>query len=315
MTESTALERNLDASVSYVAERNRQLATIPVKPIDPSAIEQVLAYGDLTKMNSAQRTTYYVRVCESLGLNPLTRPFEFINLSGKLVFYARRDCADQLRNLHQVTVAIVSRERIDDVYVVTAKATLPSGRADESTGAVTIGNLKGDALANALMKAETKAKRRVTLSICGLSVPDETELETMRTEPRRDLPIEQQPPRISPHGDDSDEPAPPDAEAFEVLLQQLTVIEQAIPLCKDYSGSLALRDLLGSKAKQSPLTKDIQTATERGDLSPSQRQVLGKTWMRCDRQVAKLETLHKPDLSDSFRDEPEGDAAESFERT
>jgi hypothetical protein len=44
---------------------------------------------------------------------------------------------------------------------------------------VTVGHLKGDALANALMKAETKAKRRVTLSIAGLGWLDETELETI----------------------------------------------------------------------------------------------------------------------------------------
>src|SRR5690606_24912460 len=34
-------------------------------------------------------------------------------------------------------------------------------------------------LANAYMKAETKAKRRVTLSICGLGWLDETETETI----------------------------------------------------------------------------------------------------------------------------------------
>jgi hypothetical protein len=39
--------------------------------------------------------------------------------------------------------------------------------------------LKGDALANALMKAETKSKRRVTLSICGLGMLDETEVDTI----------------------------------------------------------------------------------------------------------------------------------------
>lgn len=119
----------------------------------------------------------------------------------------------------------------------------------------------------------------------------------------RVLPIEQQPPRISPHGVDEDEAPPPDAEAFEALLARLTTVESAIPLCKDYSGSLALRDLLGSKAKQSQLTRDIQAAKERGDLSPSQGAVLGKTWMRCDRQVVKLEAQFKPDLTDSFRDE------------
>lgn len=51
-----------------------------------------------------------------------------------------------------------------------------SGRTDCATGAVPLGNLKGEALANALMKAETKAKRRATLSICGLGLLDETEV-------------------------------------------------------------------------------------------------------------------------------------------
>jgi hypothetical protein len=45
---------------------------------------------------------------------------------------------------------------------------------------VPLGNLKGDALANALTKSETKAKRRVTLSIAGLGWLDETELETIQ---------------------------------------------------------------------------------------------------------------------------------------
>jgi hypothetical protein len=65
------------------------------------------------------------------------------------------------------------------VYVVKATAKDVQDRTDFATGAVTIEGLKGDALANALMKAETKAKRRVTLSICGLGVLDESELETI----------------------------------------------------------------------------------------------------------------------------------------
>ena len=44
-----------------------------------------------------------------------------------------------------------------------------------SIGAVSIKGLQGENLANALMKAETKAKRRVTLSLAGLGWLDETE--------------------------------------------------------------------------------------------------------------------------------------------
>jgi hypothetical protein len=58
---------------------------------------------------------------------------------------------------------------------------MPNGRCDESTGAVSVSGLKGEALANAYMKAETKAKRRVTLSILGLNMLDESEVESMQS--------------------------------------------------------------------------------------------------------------------------------------
>lgn len=172
-------------------------------PRDPSAIiEKVVIQGDLAQLAPTDRVAYYSRVCESLGLNPLTKPFEYIELNGKLTLYAKRDATDQLRHSRKINVTIISRETIEGVYVVTARATTPDGRSDESIGAVPItkeggtwetsqngkryfkGNgewlpLRGDDLANALMKAETKAKRRVTLSIAGLGWLDETEIETI----------------------------------------------------------------------------------------------------------------------------------------
>jgi len=141
-------------------------------------IERVLVTGDLSKLSADQRLSYYNNVCEKLGLNPLTRPFDYLTLNGKLQLYARKDATDQLRKIHSVSVTITSREKTDDVYIVTARAKLKD-REDESIGAVNIGGLKGDALANAIMKSETKSKRRVTLSICGLGMLDESELETI----------------------------------------------------------------------------------------------------------------------------------------
>jgi hypothetical protein len=63
------------------------------------------------------------------------------------------------------------------VYIVTAYATNGKGRTDSSIGAVNIDQLRGEAKANAMMRSETKAKRRVTLSICGLGLMDESEVE------------------------------------------------------------------------------------------------------------------------------------------
>lgn len=147
--------------------------------IQYETLEKVLVQGDLSKLSSQERLMYYTKSCESLGLNPMTRPFDYIVLNNKLTLYAKRDATEQLRKIHSISIEITKREQIGDVYMVQAKATDSEGRTDESIGAVNIGGLSGDALANALMKAETKAKRRVTLSIAGLGLLDETELETI----------------------------------------------------------------------------------------------------------------------------------------
>ena len=142
----------------------------------PESLQAALAEGQIQKLSIPQRLQFLASTCRSLGLNPLTRPFEFITLQGKMTLYARKDATDQLRKLHNVSVRIVSRETVSDVLIVTARASLPNGREDEAIGAVPFGNLRGEAAAIAAMKAETKAKRRVTLSICGLGFIDESEI-------------------------------------------------------------------------------------------------------------------------------------------
>jgi hypothetical protein len=151
----------------------------PPPQVSPEILEQVVIAGDLSALTAAQRLAYYRAVCQSLGLNPLSKPFEYLHLNGKLRLYALRDCADQLRRLHGISIVITSRERLGELYLVTARATDRQGRTDESLGAVALGSLKGDALANALMKTETKAKRRVTLSLAGLGWLDETEVASI----------------------------------------------------------------------------------------------------------------------------------------
>jgi hypothetical protein len=181
-------------------EEHTAVATLP-SPLPPEVVETVVIGGDLSPLNAGQRAEYYGAVCRSLGLNPLTKPFEYLDLNGKLRLYALRDCADQLRRLHGISIYIANRERMSDIYVVTARAKDRQGREDESTGAVTVGNLKGDALANALMKAETKAKRRVTLSIAGLGWLDETELETIPQSPSVTVPAQESAPEGHPTAD------------------------------------------------------------------------------------------------------------------
>jgi hypothetical protein len=139
-------------------------------------MERVLSVGDLSQLTTGERNDLYGRTCLSLGLNPLTRPFEYIRLQGKLVLYAKRDAADQLRKLHNISLRILEQRTADGLFLVTVEAQDKTGRVDSDVGAVALDNLRGEARANAILKAITKAKRRVTLSICGLGMLDETEV-------------------------------------------------------------------------------------------------------------------------------------------
>ena len=157
-----------------------------------AAFEAAIVGGDLKNLSPVERLSYYRSVCSSLGLNPLTKPFEYITLNGKLTLYARKDCTEQLRTLHKVSVKIMAREVVEGCYVVTAQAS-SGGREDESIGAVPIDGLKGEARANAMMKSETKAKRRVTLSFCGLGMLDESEVDSIPTAVVGEQPTPNQP--------------------------------------------------------------------------------------------------------------------------
>ncbi len=147
--------------------------------ISADVMQSVLLGGDIAKLTPSQKVEYMLGVCKSLGLNPTTKPFEFLRLNGKETMYARKDCTEQLRKVHGVSIKIVARETVSGCYVVTAQATDKHGKVDESLGAVPIDGLKGEACSNAMMKAETKAKRRVTLSICGLGMLDESEVDSI----------------------------------------------------------------------------------------------------------------------------------------
>lgn len=153
--------------------------TIAPPQISPETMETVIGTGDLKVLTSAQRVEYVLQVCKLIGLNPLTRPFRFLQFQGQIQMYATKDCADQLRASRKVSLHVVDKSIDRDVLQVTVRASTPDGRHDEDIGAVPLGQLVGEARANAVMKAITKAKRRATLSLCGLGFLDESELETM----------------------------------------------------------------------------------------------------------------------------------------
>jgi hypothetical protein len=142
-------------------------------------VESLVVRGDISALSIADRSRYYMKMCESLGLNPHAQPLAFLKLNGKEVLYVTRGATDQLAAMHRLNRKMVDGPKVIDlggtkvVYAV-CEATHPNGRTETA-----IATLPFTDPVNVYMKAETKAKRRATLSILGLGLLDETELETI----------------------------------------------------------------------------------------------------------------------------------------
>jgi hypothetical protein len=147
--------------------------------LNSDTMSKLVLRGDMSGLSEEQKVEYYICLCKSMGLNPATKPFQIIKFQGREIMYATKDCTEQLRKIHGVSICELDKQFQDGMYIVTAKAQDKDGRYDAATGVTFITGLKGDALANSIMKAESKAKRRVTLSICGLGMLDESETDTI----------------------------------------------------------------------------------------------------------------------------------------
>lgn len=142
-------------------------------------IESIVLRGDLSGLGPAERAKFYTQMCEGLGLNPHAQPFAFLKLNGKEVLYATRGATDQLAAMHRLNREVIDGPKVIDlagtklVFCV-VRATLPGGRTETAVATVPLVDP-----VNVLMKCETKGKRRATLSILGLGVLDEVELDTI----------------------------------------------------------------------------------------------------------------------------------------
>lgn len=249
-------------------DSTRALARLHDAPALPEAVERALMQGDLAQLKPEERLAYYRAVCQTAGLNPLTRPFELIkNQNDEYVLYPRRECAEQLRKLHRVSTRVLSREFLDELYIVTVEGSTPDGRTEQAQGIVSLtkpkreqqgtyrdGNprygvaldedgdeihipLRGDARANKMMGCESKAKRRVTFALVGLGF-----LETDGDQVRRYAHVDLQTGEILEPSADGAPPAPaPDDGAHRSLLETArTLYRRAIKP----TGSKPLADAL-----------------------------------------------------------------------
>lgn len=147
-------------------------------------LEPLVVTGELIQLTQDERIQFYIQTCESMDLNPLTRPlqyFEQIDRNGKrnLILYALRVAAAQLRKLHNLSVTISPAEYTQDAVMFTATVTNHSGATDSAVGAESLKGLTGKEYADRIMAAQTKAKRRAILDYVGSGLLDESEVEGM----------------------------------------------------------------------------------------------------------------------------------------
>lgn len=148
--------------------------------------EFIPAY-DLESLNEQQRQDYIKAVCRHMGvpddlnLVALTR-IDDGEGPARLVAYAKRGATENVRNNLQINITSLTSEMRGGSIVFTATAiSQKTLRQEMSTGAKYVEGLTGTPLDDALMTAQTRALRRVTLQFVGAGVLDESEVHQGRT--------------------------------------------------------------------------------------------------------------------------------------
>ena len=175
--------------------------TQAISELDSGTMLSLVTNGDCSKLTPKQQLQYYQARCEAAGIDARTQPFQFLKLGGKVVLYALKGATDQLASKHGIVCEILSQQTEQGIRTVTVRATTKDGRQTDEIGCVPVSHIKKpDDLANAFMKAVTKAKRRAVISICGLGVIDESELDTVsdRVQPVQPVIQKPQPKRVKP---------------------------------------------------------------------------------------------------------------------
>ena len=221
---------------------------LAAKAEEEEKLHKFLFYGDLSSLGLQQQNEYMFMLAKSMDLNPWTKPFDLIpNSKGKLFVYANKGCAAQLRHVRSISLETIYEGplRLADkvnygIYSVVVEATIPDERCAggfrklRNVGCVGgIDQLTGEALSNAIMKCYTKATRRVTLDICGIGFPDESELDSFNTPPRYDQP-QTRAPKPLPQGAGSagpqDLPAVATIASGETVNTKTGEIIEAVPV-------------------------------------------------------------------------------------
>lgn len=203
-------------------EKNDKVQKAGVENYDPAAVEAALV-GDLSKLSPQQCVNLIMGLCRKTGLDPLTKPFEFIvtwdarKKAERKILYATKNASEQLSRIHNLVVAIVEKEIVttpcgEQILTLRSTCKSPDGRQSENVAAVSLSTvvknsdgtvalvipLTGREYSVAYMRAHTMAMRRVVLTHTGISVPDETEIDNIEGARKVETPLPPQATQATP---------------------------------------------------------------------------------------------------------------------
>lgn len=144
---------------------------------------------DLGNLSNEERLQYLRNASAYFGLDPDLNALDTIWMNSedgmrKLVAYARKGTTDLLRDIHGIEVS--SLVQTDGPYTgcVSFMATgkNKAGRQEIAVGAHSTEGLRGQRLADAVMTAQTRALRRLTLQFVGGGLLDVSEVGSQTTD-------------------------------------------------------------------------------------------------------------------------------------
>jgi len=140
---------------------------------------------DLESLTEEQKQEYVRNVCAHIGVPPELNLVMLTYLDEqdgprRLVAYAKRGATEIIRNTRGINVTNMTHEKVGDSIVFTVTGKDDKGRQEMSVGSKWIGGLLGRELDDAIMTAQTRATRRMTLQFVGAGILDESEVNPQR---------------------------------------------------------------------------------------------------------------------------------------
>jgi hypothetical protein len=149
---------------------------------DAETLKKILFKGDLSNLTPEEQIAYYIQRCERLGLDPYSKPFDFLEVKDKetgqrkVTLYANKEASAQLTVNRGISIEKLEDTEENGVYRVKAYVRTSDGRTGVNLSVAKVKGLEGKNYANAVKSATTQAIRRAILMICGLGDTDETEV-------------------------------------------------------------------------------------------------------------------------------------------